>query len=128
MERDKTNQISTINFFTADRAMEEEGTVAASQSTPARYCAVHHLWCVTVLRCASVRRGLWRDTQQQSVGSIEELQPRWDITTVRSSSVVFSNSSVSTEDYCPLSSPQLSLESPRISFSPLQIKVELMIY
>ena len=73
----------------------EEDLALTSQSTP-----------------ASVRRELWRDTQQQSVGSIEEFcqderEPRYD---------------QSRSPHSSFSSPQVSVDSPRISFSPLQIK------
>ena len=77
----------------------EEDLVLTSQSTP-----------------ASVRRELWRDTQQQSVGSIEEFCPdereaRYEAQPDHSRS-----------PHSSFSSPQVSVDSPRISFSPLQIK------
>ena len=73
----------------------DEDLALTSQSTP-----------------ASVRRELWRDTQQQSVGSIEEFcqderEARYD---------------QSRSPHSSFSSPQVSVDSPRISFSPLQIK------
>ena len=90
--------------------LEELGR-AGSQSTP-----------------ASVRRELWRETQQQSVGSVEELSEP------RGGSSVFTGLSSDTgpEEYLSpftsrspqssFSSPQVSVDSPRISFSPLHIK------
>ena len=73
-------------------SMEEEDLGLTSQSTP-----------------ASVRRELWRETQQQSVGSIEEFCQEERDRVTRSPASSFS-------------SPQVSVDSPRISFSPLQIK------
>lgn len=75
-------------------SMEEEDLGMTSQSTP-----------------ASVRRELWRETQQQSVGSIEEFcqEDR-------------ERDRVSRSPHSSFSSPQVSVDSPRISFSPLQIK------
>ena len=77
----------------------EEDFALTSQSTP-----------------ASVRRELWRDTQQQSVGSIEEFcqderEARYEALPDHSRS-----------PHSSFSSPQVSVDSPRISFSPLQIK------
>ena len=108
-----------------EKAMEEEVGITA-QSTP-----------------ASVRREQWRDTQQQSIGSIEEyhLDPversanndrRFEhFQQVSQTSIEESHLETSDEFLSPyqnhspqssFSSPQISVESPRISFSPLQIK------
>ena len=85
---------------------------AGSQSTP-----------------ASVRRELWRETQQQSVGSVED-----PCEAVRYGGPAYTGLSSDTapEDYLSpftsrspqssFSSPQVSVDSPRISFSPLHIK------
>ena len=111
-----------------EKAMEEEMGMTA-QSTP-----------------ASVRREQWRDTQQQSIGSIEEyhLDPvDRDIRNVNNekrfehfqqvsqNSIEESHLENSDDFLSPyqnrspqssFSSPQISVESQRISFSPLQIK------
>ena len=108
-----------------EKAMEEEVGITA-QSTP-----------------ASVRREQWRDTQQQSIGSIEEyhLDPversvnsdrRFEhFQQVSQTSIEESHLENCDEFLSPyqnrseqssFSSPQISVESPRISFSPLQIK------
>ena len=85
---------------------------AGSQSTP-----------------ASVRRELWRETQQQSVGSVEDPceAPRYG-----GLGCTGLSSDTGPEDYLSpftsrspqssFSSPQVSVDSPRISFSPLHIK------
>ena len=61
---------------------------------------------------ASVRRELWRDTQQQSVGSIDEADTGADPEYM----------GASRSPHSSFSSPQVSVDSPRISFSPLHIK------
>lgn len=92
---------------------------------------------------ASIRREQWRDTQQQSIGSIEEyhLDPadrcvntekRFEhFQQVSQTSIEESHLENSDDFLSPyqnrspqssFSSPQISVESPRISFSPLQIK------
>lgn len=105
--------------------MEEEhrsmtpGSQPQSQSTP-----------------ASVRRELWRDTQQQSVGSIEEYchldSDRYDRGGhISGTSAEESHHETGDDYFSPItnrspqssfSSPQVSVDSPRISFSPLHIK------
>ena len=93
---------------------------------------------------ASVRRELWRDTQQQSVGSIEEYShldtsdrdTRYGCQISGQTSGDAEESQLETDEYhtsntspyatrspqSSFSSPQVSVDSPRISFSPLHIK------
>ena len=77
---------------------------------------------------ASLRRELWRETQQQSVGSVEELcEPgaRCGYTGLSSDTGPEDYLSPLTSSQSPqssFSSPQVSVDSPRISFSPLHIK------
>jgi len=94
---------------------------------------------------ASVRREQWRDTQQQSVGSIEEYhfeplarirdasnEKRFEQFQRDSQTSIEESHLENSEDFLgpyqthspqsSFSSPQVSVESPRISFSPLQIK------
>ena len=68
---------------------------------------------------ASVRRELWRDTQQQSVGSIEDYcHDSHEADTGPETEY----RGASRSPHSSFSSPQVSVDSPRISFSPLHIK------